>query len=440
MAETSGSTTVSTKLLRIAELAKRAPSMSFSTLAHHVDHHWMYLAYQATRKNGAVGVDGVTAAAYEEKLWDNLRDLLERIKSGRYRAPPVRRVHIPKGDGKETRPIGIPTFEDKVAQRAFAMLLEAVYEQDFLDCSYGFRRGRSAHQALAALRDQMMVMHGGWVLEIDIRKFFDTLDKARLMEVLRRRVCDGVVLRMVAKWLHAGVMEDEQMHYPEAGTPQGGVISPLLANIYLHEVLDVWFEKDVRPRLHGRAALVRYADDAVLVFECEEDARRVFEVLPRRFEKYGLTLHPEKTRLVQFRRPPYRPPGQGGPPAPGSFEFLGFTHFWARSRQNNWVVLRATAKSRFRRALKAVSLWLRDHRHWQIPTQAKILRAKLLGHFQYFGIRGNSRALARYRSSVITVWRKWLNRRSQRRDMSWAKMKRLLERHPLPPALVKVLA
>jgi len=425
-------TNVNTKLQRIAELAKKAPTMSFTTLAHHVDLEWMQRAYGLTRKNGAVGVDGVTAEMYEKGLREKLEDLLGRMKSGRYRAPPVRRVHIPKGDGKETRPIGIPTLEDKVAQRAIAMLLEAVYEQDFLDCSFGFRPRRGAQQALQRVRDVLMEMHGGWVLEIDIRKFFDTLVKKALMELVRQRVRDGVVLRMLGKWLRAGVMEDGEVTYAEAGTPQGGVISPLLANIYLHEVLDVWFEKEVRPRLGGRATLVRYADDAVLMFENEADARRVAAVLPKRFEKYGLTLHPEKTRLVQFQRPPYKD-RKGGPPAPGTFDLLGFTHYWARSRKNNWVVLQNTAKDRFRRALKGVSLWLRDHRHWTMESQWKVLTDKLRGHFGYFGRKGNSRALARFRSQVITVWRKWLSRRSQKGDVSWAKMKKILKEFPLPP-------
>lgn len=424
-------TNVNTKLQRIAELAKKAPTMSFTTLAHHIDLEWMQRAYGLTRKNGAVGVDGVTAEMYEKGLREKLEDLLGRMKSGRYRAPPVRRVHIPKGDGKETRPIGIPTLEDKVAQRAIAMLLEAVYEQDFLDCSFGFRPRRGAQQALQRVRDVLMEMHGGWVLEIDIRKFFDTLVKKALMELVRQRVRDGVVLRMLGKWLRAGVMEDGEVTYAEAGTPQGGVISPLLANIYLHEVLDVWFEKEVRPRLSGRATLVRYADDAVLMFENEADARRVAAVLPKRFEKYGLTLHPEKTRLVQFQRPPYQD-RKGGPPAPGTFDLLGFTHYWARSRKNNWVVLQNTAKDRFRRALKGVSLWLRDHRHWTMESQWKVLTDKLRGHFGYFGRKGNSRALARFRSQVITVWRKWLSRRSQKGDVSWAKMKKILKEFPLP--------
>lgn len=430
---------VSTRLQRIAMLAKQSPGMCITTLAHHMDLNWMLRAYELTRKNGAVGVDGVTAEEYEQGLMDKLRDLLERIKSGRYRAPPVRRVHIPKGSGKETRPIGIPTLEDKVAQRAIAMLLEAVYEQDFMDCSYGFRPGRSAHQALQRVRDVLMEIHGGWVLELDIRKFFDTLKKDVLMEVIRRRVRDGVVLRMLGKWLRAGVMEDGEWTCPETGTPQGGVISPLLANIYLHEVIDVWFAKEVRPRLRGRAELVRYADDAVLMFEEEEDARRVLATLPKRFARYGLTLHPEKTRLVRFVRPPYKDWKNGGPPEPGVFDLLGFTHYWARSLKGNWVVLQKTAKDRYSRALKGVSEWLRDHRHWTMVSQWKTLKQKLTGHFGYFGRQGNSRALACYRSQVITVWRKWLSRRSQKGDVSWAKMKRILGKYPLPPARIKVL-
>jgi len=253
---------ISTRQRKIAELARQAPELRFTTLGHHLDLDWLREAYRRTRKDGAVGVDGQTAEEYAEHLEENLQDLLNRAKSGRYRAPAVRRVHIPKGEGK-TRPIGIPGFEDKVLQRAVVMLLEPIYEQDFLDCSYGFRPRRSAHQALQAHRDQLMAMGGGWVLEIDVQGFFDTLDKGQLQEFVRHRVRDGVVLRLIGKWLKAGVLEDGAVTYPEAGTPQGGVISPLLANVYLHEVLDAWFERDVKPRLKGRAFLVRFADDSV---------------------------------------------------------------------------------------------------------------------------------------------------------------------------------
>jgi RNA-directed DNA polymerase len=286
--------TVSRKRERIAKLAREAPDMAFTSLSHHIDIDWLREAYRLTRKDGASGVDGQTAEEYAANLEVNLQSLLDRAKTGdTYCAPPVRRVHIPKGNG-ETRPIGIPTFEDKVLQRAVAMVLEGVYEQDFMDCSYGFRPGRSAHQALASFRRQAMGMGGGWVVEVDIRKFFDTLDHGHLRELVRKRVRDGVLLRLIGKWLNAGVREDGSLTHPDSGTPQGGVISPLLANVYLHEVVDRWFEDEVKPRLKGRAFLVRYADDLVICFACEEDARRVMDVLPKRFGKYGLALHPER--------------------------------------------------------------------------------------------------------------------------------------------------
>jgi RNA-directed DNA polymerase len=437
MKETRSSPRISTKLEQIAKLAKAAPGMAFTTLAHHIDIEWLHEAYRRTRKDGAAGVDGQTADEYAEHLEDNLQSLLDRAKSGLYRAPPVRRVHIPKGSGAETRPIGIPTFEDKLLQRAVAMVLEAVYEQDFLHSSYGFRPGRSAHQALEALQHQAVCMAGGWVVEVDIRKFFDTLDHGHLREILRQRVRDGVLLRLIGKWLHAGVLEDGAVSYPDAGSPQGGVISPLLSNIFLHEVLDVWFEREVKPRLQGRAFALRYADDFVLVFSREEDARRVLEVLPKRFGKYGLALHPDKTRLVEFRRPDRRPPsGDGAAGRAGSFDLLGFTHFWALSRRGKWVVKRKTATGRFGRALRRIADWCRRHRHLPVEQQQETLAQKLRGHFGYFGITGNSEAINRFRERVIGIWRKWLGRRSQRAYMDWDRMHKLLERYPLPPARV----
>jgi len=263
MAGTQNPTTISTKLARIAEIAKRMPGVGLKTLAHHIDIDWLREAVRRTRKDGAAGVDGQTAAEYAEDLEANLASLLERAKSGLYRAPPVRRVWIPKADGRELRPIGVPAFEDKVLQRAVAMVLEAVYEQDFLDCSYGFRPNRSAHDALEALWSQLMEVRGGWVIELDIQDFFGSLDRSQLREVLRKRIRDGVLLRLIGKWLRAGVMEGESVTYPEAGTPQGGVISPMLSNVFLHEVLDSWFERDVLPRMRGKAYLTRFADDGV---------------------------------------------------------------------------------------------------------------------------------------------------------------------------------
>jgi RNA-directed DNA polymerase len=431
MNETPSSESISTKLERIAKLARQAPDLALQTLAHHIDIAWLREAYRRTRKDGALGVDGQSAQEYATHLEGNLQSLLDRAKSGTYRAPPVRRVHIPKGSGTETRPLGIPTFEDKVLQRAVVMVLEAVYEQDFLDCSYGFRPGRSAHQALEALQNQAVVMTGGWVLEIDIRKYFDTLDHGQLMEIVRRRVHDGVLLRLIGKWLNAGVLEEGRITHPESGTPQGGVISPLLANIFLHEVLDTWFEREVKPRLSGKARLFRYADDAVLLFGKETDARRVMQVLPKRFGKYGLTLHPDKTRLVEFRRPDRRPPSEGGGGRPGTFDWLGFTHYWGASRSGKWVVKRQTAKDRFRRALARVTQWCREHLHDAVRVQQQALAQKLRGHYGYFGITGNYVAIARFRNETERVWHRWLDRRSQR-PLSWIRMHRLLKRHPLP--------
>jgi group II intron reverse transcriptase/maturase len=439
MAEPQSSVDVSTKLERVARQAREAPGLAFRSLAHHIDIDWLREAYRRTRKDGALGVDGQSADEYAMHLEDKLRSLLERAKSGTYRAPPVRRVYIPKGTGNERRPLGIPTFEDKILQRAVAMMLEAIYEEDFLDCSYGFRPKRSAHMALSALQNRAVVTAGGWVLEVDIRKFFDRLPHGKLQEVLGRRVHDGVLLRLIGKWLNAGVLEAGGVSYPHTGTPQGGVISPILANIFLHDVLDVWFDREVRPRLAGKAALIRYADDAVFLFTNETDARRVLDVLPKRFGKYGLELHPHKTRLVDFRRPDRFMPG-GACKDPGTFDLLGFTHYWGKARSGKWVVKQRTAKDRFRRALKRVADWCREHRHDDVRAQQAALGHKLRGHFGYFGITGNFEAISRFFRQVSEVWRKWLNRRSQRAAMPWPRMARLLERYSLPrPRIMRPL-
>ncbi len=429
---------VSTKMQRIAELARNAPDMVFTTLAHHIDVELLLEAYRLTRKDGAVGVDGVTAREYAANLGERLASLLDRFKSGSYRAPPVRRVHIPKGDGRKTRPIGIPTFEDKVLQRAVTMVLGAVYEQDFLDCSFGFRPNRSAHQALEVLWKGLMDLRGGWVIDADIKGFFDNLSHGHLRSFLDQRVRDGVLRRMIDKWLKAGVMEAGETWRPDAGTPQGGVVSPLLANLYLHEVLDKWFAEVVLPRLRGRAFIVRYADDFVVVCERESDAQRVLEALGGRMERYGLTLHPEKTRLVRFGRPRHRPGAKrdGNEPEPGAFDLLGFTHFWGRSRKGGWTVKRRTAKDRFARAIRTIATWCRLNRHSPIEEQHKALTLELMGHDTYYGITGNGTALELLRYHVRRIWRKWLDRRSSRGQLPWQRFVRILERFPLPPARV----
>jgi len=430
MARTSSLQVISTRQQKIVTLARMEPKMALTTLAHHIDTMWLAEAYRRTRKDGAVGVDGVTARQYETRLSENLEDLLSRFKSGRYRAPPVRRVYIPKGGRGESRPIGIPTLEDKVLQRAVLMALEPIYEQDFLPCSYGFRPGRSAHQALDALWRGLMGMGGGWVIDLDIRRYFDSIDRQQLGTILDQRVRDGVIRRALGKWMRAGVMESGTVQYPEAGTPQGGVVSPLLSNLYLHEVLDHWFEHSVKPRLQGRAFVVRFADDAVLAFEREEDARRVLAVLPKRLGKYGLQLHPDKTRLVKFC-----PPDEGSSGG-RSFDLLGFTHYWGRSRKGRWIIKRKTAKERLARAVHRIGQWCRYRRHRPIPEQSEALARQLMGHYAYYGITGNASALWRFHRQVERCWRKWLSRRSNRSGLDWERFHHLLIRYPLPPPRV----
>lgn len=416
---------VLTKQQRIAELARLMPQVGFTSLAYHIDLEWMRQAYRKIRKNGAAGVDNVTAKEYERELTKNLRSLLERFKSGSYKAPPVKRVYIPKGDGGK-RPIGIPALEDKILQRAVAMVLTPLYEQDFIDCSYGFRPGRSAHQALEALWRGIMKMGGCWVLEVDIKSYFDNVSHQHMREFLSKRVRDGVIKRVIGKWLKAGVMYDGAISYPDKGTPQGGVLSPLLSNIYLHEVLDQWFEQQVKPRLKARAHLIRFADDYVILFKDEQDARRVEAVIHKRFGKYDLTLHETKTRLVNFNRP--SPPQR----KTETFVFLGFTHYWGKSRKGNRVVKRKTASKKLRQAICRIHQWCKVHRHEQVKDQHRALCTKLTGHYGYYGITFNFRSLNSFLEQVKRAWHKWLNRRSRDNDMSWDRFSLLLGRYPLP--------
>ncbi len=427
------SETTFTKLQRIAELSKQNRAMAFTSLNHLLDMTTLTEALTITDRNrkAVPGVDGVTADEYAVGASERLRSLLERVKAGTYRAPPVQRAYIPKGQGSEKRPIGIPTFEDKVLQRAVVMLLEPLYEPLFHEGSYGFRKGRSAHQALEVIWQQTMTTGGGWILDVDIRKFFDTLDHGCLRELLRRRVRDGVVLRLIDKWLKAGVLEDGNLSFPEEGTPQGGVISPMLANIYLHYVLDEWIEQEVKPRLRGRVFLIRFADDFVLGFTCEADARQVLELLPQRFTEHGLTIHPDKTRLVRFRpRSKDRSPKHTD--EPHTFDFLGFTHYWGRSRKGRWVVKRKTASDRLTRAIKKIATWCRRNRHSKIREQHSVLRLKVRGHYNYYGITGNSASLAKYYHFVTRAWKKWLSRRNRERRWNWDRHKRMMQRYPLP--------
>ena len=431
------SETVSTKMEQIATNARRLPEVSFTSLAHHVSLEWLYEAYKSTNKNKAPGVDGITAEEYAENLKENLERLLEEYKSGRYKAPPVKRVYIPKENG-EKRPLGITTFEDKILQLANKWILEPLYEEDFYDSSYGFRPNRSQHMAIKSLWDGLMGMGGAWIIDMDISKCFDSIKWNQLREILKMRVRDGVIVRTIGKWMNAGIMEENnRVHNPEGEVQQGGVISPLLCNIFLHKVLDEWFHETVIPRLKGKAFLTRFADDTVLCFQNREDAERVREVLPKRLAKYGLKLNEEKTKLIQFKKP-----GKGGKSKqgdrPDTFDFLGFTHYWGKSRKGRPVVKRKTRSKKLTKAIRKVYEWVKKNRHSKIEEQYKMIKVKIRGHYNYYGINGNFRCLCKFLMEVKLAWHKWLNRRSRRRDLNWEKYNnKILSNHVLPSPYIK---
>ena len=425
---------MSPELLKVVERAQREPEGRFHSLAHLLDVPALERAFHRLRKDAAVGVDGVTKEEYAKELDSNLVDLHGRLKSKRYRHQALRRVYIPKGKG-QWRPIGISALEDKIVQGAVREVLGAVYEQDFFDCSYGFRLKRSAHDAVRALD---RVVHQGkvsWILEADIVSFFDSLDRTKLKEMLQIRVADGSLLRLIGKCLHVGVLDGEEYSEPDCGTTQGSVLSPMLGNVYLHYVLDVWFEREVKPRLCGEATLIRYCDDFIITFERHDDAKRVNAVLVKRFERHGLALHPDKTRLLAFARPRA---WQRGGKGPGTFDFLGFTFYWRRTRRGRWVMWCKTRHARLRRAKQSIAEWCRRNRHLPVKAQQAALTRRLVGHFNYFGVNGNFRSLACLVHVTQRVWFKWLRRRSQRRRLTWERFNVLLERFPLPRPRITV--
>lgn len=416
------SPTISMKLQQIAEQAASNPQMVFHTLSHHMDIEFLHEAYARTRKTKSSGVDKVTAKEYAENLEANLGDLYQRMRSGKYTAPPVKRVWIEKED-KSQRPIGIPAFEDKIVQRAVSMLLGAVFNQDFHDFSYGFIEGRSPHQALRAIWEQSTYKMNNinWILDADVSGFFDNINHKLLREIIKERVNDGGLLRYIGKWLNAGVQEGTVLSYSETGTPQGGVISPLLANIFLHHVLDEWFVKEVKTRMKGQCFLVRFADDFVIGFEEEEDARRVMTVLTKRFARFDLSIHPKKTKLIRFGRPDTSSTDDQNE----TFDFLGFTFYWGKTRKGSWVIKKKTCKKRFKRTMKSLWAWCKDNRHEPVTEQFKTLCSKLRGHYQYYGVRGNYRLLELIFEHVERAWRFWLGRRSRTSYVTWEKFEQL---------------
>jgi group II intron reverse transcriptase/maturase len=416
--------------IRIAELAKKDKGLKFTSIAHLLTQIALYEAFVCLRKDAGAGVDGVTYAEYEVDAWENIRKLHDRLQNGQYRAQPLRRVYIPKEDGRQ-RPISIPSLEDKIVQMATVDLLNAIYEQDFLKCSFGFRPRRSAQEALDEIGRAICWRPISTVLEGDISSYFDTIVRDLLVEMIEKRVTDGSILRLIGKWINVGVIEDGRLLVSETGTGQGQVISPLLANIYLHYVLDEWFEKEVKPRLKGEAYEIRYADDFILCFQFREDAERVLDVLTKRFAKYGLKLHPEKTRLIEFGRQALAKSEQPGGRKPATFDFLGFTHICKRSRKGKFMIHVRTMRKRLRRSLTRVRAWCRLHLHDPVEEQQQALNRKLQGHYQYYGRPTNYRSLWEFYRTVRRTWKYWLNRRTRGHYLNWTAFGHLLERYPL---------
>jgi RNA-directed DNA polymerase len=412
-------------LARIRILARREPDLVFTSLAHRIDLDILKKSFRQLKKDKSSGVDKITAKQYAEDLDENLYKLHQRLRRGQYVAFPVRRIWVEKENGKE-RPIGITALEDKIVQKAVATLLNIVFDVNFHDFSHGFRENHSQHMAIKELREKCRKLNIGWLISADITGLFDNLDHSYLREMISRRVNDGGILRLIGKWLNAGVMEGDKVIYPDTGVPQGAVISPVLSNIFLHYVLDEWFEKEVTPRIKGRCFIIRWADDFIIGCELESDARRIMGVLPKRFGRYNLALNSEKTVLIPFARPKSQDIGGKGK---GTFDFLGFTFYWSRSRQGYWVIKKKTARKRLSRFMRMLWRWCKENRHEPMPVQYDTLCSKLRGFYQYFGVRGNYKALETVFEYAEKAWRRWLSRRSRN---AYVLFEQIRASHPLP--------
>jgi RNA-directed DNA polymerase len=403
--------------MQIAERSKKYRDTALTNLHSFIDRAMLEECFDSLNKKGASGVDGETWQGYNEIRGERIPELLNGFKSGSYRAPHIRRVYIPKGDGK-LRPLGLPTVEDKILQTAVNRVLTPIYEQIFYDTSYGFRPGRSQHQALERLFKEVS-MHGKqYVIDADMQNYFGSIEHQHLREFLGRRIRDNVTERMINKWLKAGILEEGQVKYPKEGTPQGGSISPLLSNIYLHYVLDEWFHEQIQPLLQGSSTMIRFADDFLLLFSNRRDAIRVLEVLPKRLGKYGLTLHPEKTKLVEV--------AGSSEAETGTFDFLGFTHYMGKSQKGNSILKRKTSSKKLRMSAKRVGEWIKLNRHRPVRELIAKLNLKLTGHYAYYGITFNSRGLNSFYETVKRMLFKWLNRRGGRNRLNWARFRRLI--------------
>src|SRR5215467_14723221 len=419
-------------LVRVNDAAGRSRQTRFTALLHQVDVWALERAFRRLRRKAAPGIDGVTVEAYEGKLSDNLRELCDRVHSGRYKPQPVRRTYIPKADGGR-RPLGIPALEDKIVQGAVAEVLSAIYEADFQGFSYGFRPGRNPHQALEARQTALMTKRVNWVLDADIRSFFDSVDHEWLLRMLAHRIADPRVLRLVRQWLAAGVLESGEWHETDRGTPQGAGISPLLANIFLHYVLDLWVHQWRRRHACGRVVIVRYADDFVMGFESETDVRRMRADLQQRLADFGLALHEDKTRLIEFGRLPALARQRRGERRPETFAFLGFTHYCGWTRDGRFIVKHKTQSKRLTRKLTVLRQEAWRHMHAPMAEQQRWYASILRGHYAYYGLPNNSRALSAFHQEVRRIWFRCLRQRSQKaRSLTWNRFKAMIERFPLP--------
>ena len=425
-------TPVSDRLDRITTRAEGDASATFSNVFSLLNTELLFYAFRRLKRDKAPGIDGVTVDDYEENLQGNLQDLEDRIHRGSYRPQPSLRREIPKGDGK-TRPLGIACVEEKIVQRAIVMVLERIYEEDFHDTSYGYRPKRSCHQALADLGQTITRRRVNWVLDADIKGFFDNVDFGKLQELLGRRIEDPRMLRLITKFLHAGVMIQDRHHATTEGVAQGSVLSPLLANVYLHYVLDEWFEQEVKPRLKGEASIIRFADDFICTFEREADALRFREVLTKRLGRYSLELAEEKTKLLRFGRFASRDCQRLGEGAPGTFDFLGFMHYCGTSRAGKFKLKRRTSAKKFRSKIRELKDWFRSKLTTPHNEVWPTLVRKLQGHFQYYNVNDNWEMLMKFREAARKLGLRWMRRRSQKgRNLSWEAYGLYLERHPLP--------
>ena len=427
--------TASSALERVRQAAQRDRTMRFTALMHHIYNlDTLREAYDGLKRDAAPGVDGETWRHYGQSLEENLQDLSQRLKRGAYRAKPVKRAYIPKPDGQQ-RPLGVTALEDKIVQRATVRVLNAIYETDFLGFSYGFRPGRGQHNALDALYTGLLTKYVNWVLDADLRGFFDTIDRGWLVKFLEHRIADKRVVRLIQKWLNAGVLEDGAWRGSEEGTPQGASVSPLLANLYLHYVFDLWFHHWRKTQAHGDVIAVRWADDFVVGFQHKGEAERFLQGLKERFQKFKLELHPEKTRVLEFGRYAIENRNKRGQGKPETFNFLGFAHICGKKRSNGmYTVIRQTIKKRFQAKLREVKDELRKRMHQAVPEVGSWLRSVVGGHIRYYGVPMNNTALNAFRSQVGRLWLRTLRRRSQKTTVTWERMYRLIN-HWFPPAI-----